>query len=355
MNNNENNIKNEIIKNYFEFDLIKCEENFDLESYKKIDLREIASVGNNFLPIVDTIKNFFNGGQSGLYYVDTGGGTLFKCKSGIGHRGGLTTASGDIGQSVLYHIPFNPIQLGISLALSSISSKLDDNIRISREILDFLETDKESKLESAFELLNQSFNRYKITGTSSSSIEIVSNILKESNESKTFYKKRLNDELKTKPIDFLKIQHEFNCYSKSVYINSYSRFLLSILEEKLSPEDIELDKKEIDSIISDYEDIKNSILKLDKKYKNRHILSKLYEKFLQLDEHIEFYPPLKKHVADSAHKVHGFEDKFIANCEKENMLTTFNNSLEYLNVILNKSNRLCIDKENIYLMVKEEE
>lgn len=94
---------NEIMNDKEKVDLTisLMDKGFNLSNYDKIPISTIGELGAIGVPIVEALEVISGAGGSGLYMVNTAGGTLFQCASKGAYIGGMTAATGEMGQAAL--------------------------------------------------------------------------------------------------------------------------------------------------------------------------------------------------------------------------------------------------------------
>ena len=106
-------------------------------------------------------------------------------------------------------MPIDPTTLMIAAALASIEKKLDNIIEMERQILTFLEEDKESEIEGDLKTLTNIVKEYKFNWDNSdyksSHHKLVLDIKRTAEQNIIFYQKQVADKLKDDP--FVHLQH----------------------------------------------------------------------------------------------------------------------------------------------------
>ena len=127
-------------------ELIKM--NIDMTETQKFPIEKAAGLGVAFQPLTQLISYAVGGaGQSGLYFVNTAGKTMFQ--SGGQFIGNLKAANGGVGGGLarMTQLPLDPTMLCMAVAIMSIEKKLDAIHEAQEEILAFLELKEQAKLK----------------------------------------------------------------------------------------------------------------------------------------------------------------------------------------------------------------
>ena len=117
-------------------ELIKM--NVDLTEAQKFPIEKAATLGVAFQPLTQLVNYSVGGaGQSGLYFVNTAGKTMFK--SGGQFIGNLQAANGGVGGGLarMTQIPLDPTMLFMAVAIMAVERKLDVILDAQKEILAF--------------------------------------------------------------------------------------------------------------------------------------------------------------------------------------------------------------------------
>ena len=219
----------------------------DEYNYTKYPIENLSALGVSIKPIVSAIQSV--GGESGLYYVNTGGKTMFTSQGK--YIGSLKTASGSVGggQARMTPIAIDPTLLFMSLALLTIENKLDGIKNIGQEIINFLKAKEKAKLRANLNTLNDILENYKFNFDNekykTNKHSLVQEIRKDSEESILLYRDSISSIIKKKELlhsnqeldtKVKKLIEDFNEYKNSLYIYSYSTFLEIMLLENFNNE-----------------------------------------------------------------------------------------------------------------------
>ena len=221
----------------------------------KLPIHELSNLGSAFaivaLEVVQAIGSSQN--SEGLYRCVfpegvTGKLAAFKDNPEF-NLGAIINANGIAGQarwkpveSKSAIMSFNPAAIAIAVAVFSINQKLDQIEDTTREILQFLQQDKESELEGAVNSLTDIFEHYRFNSDNDlwkgSQLTVATTIKGKAEHNIIFYRKRIKKAVSEKGHLYLnhqvdktvkEIQHNFKYYQLGVYLYAYASFLEVVL------------------------------------------------------------------------------------------------------------------------------
>ncbi|WP_346898828.1 hypothetical protein [Clostridium sp. UBA7503] len=219
--------------------------NIDIEEAQKFPIKKAAALGVAFQPLTQ-LSSYAAGscGQSGLYFVNTAGKTMFK--SGGQYIGNLQAANGGVGGGIarMTQIPLDPTMLCMAVAIMAVEKKLDAIHEAQKEILAFLEMKEEAKLKGNLNALADVLNNYKFNWDNEKYKDhkhiLVQDIKREAEQSIILYREQLTKALK-KNVLFHSNQNvkstlnktvaRLNDYQLALYTFSFSSFLEVMLLE----------------------------------------------------------------------------------------------------------------------------
>lgn len=132
--------------------------------YLKLPVDRLLTMGTAFQPLTTALQTAINGaGGSGLYYVNTGGKTMFQMKGTSNFIGSLQTSTGMVGggQAQMSPLACDPTMLFMAAALANIEKKLDDIKEMQQEMMDFLVQKEKAELKGNLTFLYDIYNNYK--------------------------------------------------------------------------------------------------------------------------------------------------------------------------------------------------
>jgi hypothetical protein len=219
--------------------------NIDLAETQKFPIGKAAALGVAFQPLTQLVSYVRGGaGQSGLYFVNTSGKTMFK--SGGQFIGNLQTVNGKVGGGLarMTQIPFNPTMLCMAVVLMTVEKKLDAIQEAQKEMLAFLEMKEEAKLKGNLNALADVLNNYKFNWDNEKYKDhkhiLVQDIKREAEQSIIFYREQLTKALNKNTlfhsgqevkVTLDKAMTHLNDYQLALYTFSFSSFLEIMLLE----------------------------------------------------------------------------------------------------------------------------
>ena len=219
--------------------------NIDMTETQKFPIEKAAALGVAFQPLTQLVSYAVSGaGQSGLYFVNTAGKTMFQ--SGGQFIGNLKAANGGVGGGLarMTQIPLDPTMLCMAVAIMAVEKKLDAIHEAQKEILAFLELKEEAKLKGNLNVLADVLNNYKFNWDNDKYKDhkhiLVQDIKCEAEQSIILYREQLTKALSKKTLfhsdqevkaTLNKTMARLNDYQLALYIFSFSSFLEVMLLE----------------------------------------------------------------------------------------------------------------------------
>lgn len=224
-------------------ELIKM--NIDMTETQKFPIEKAAALGVAFQPLTQLVSYAMGGaGQSGMYFVNTAGKTMFQ--SGGQFIGNLKAANGSVGGGLakMKQIPLDPTMLCMAVAIMAVEKKLDAIHEAQKEILAFLELKEEAKLKGNLNALADVLNNYKFNWDNDKYKDhkhiLVQDIKREAEQSIILYRERLTKVFSKKALfhsskdvkaTLSKTIARLNDYQLALYTFSFSSFLEVMLLE----------------------------------------------------------------------------------------------------------------------------
>lgn len=240
--------------------------NIDMTETQKFPIEKAAALGVAFQPLIQLVSYAAGGaGQSGLYFVNTAGKTMFQ--KGGKFIGNLQAANGGVGGGLarMTQVPLDPTMLCMAVAIMAVEKKLDAINEAQKEILAFLEMKEEAKLKGNLNALADVLNNYKFNWDNNKYKDhkhiLVQDIKREAEQSiilyreqitKAFNKKALfhsNQEVKA---TLNKTMARLNDYRLALYTFSFSSFLEVMLLENFDTNYLNSIASKIQEYSSDY-------------------------------------------------------------------------------------------------------
>lgn len=245
--------KNQIIK--AEYIPSASHDEIDTRSSFKLPVDDLSDLGSTFAIIASEIGRAIDDSHNseGLYrcvFPEGVTGKLATFKDNPEYNlGTIINENGLAGQarwkpfeakSAIMSI--NPAVIAIAVAVFNINQKLDQIEDTTREILQFLQQDKESVLEATVNTLADIFDHYRFNSDNDlwkvSQLTVVTTIKGKAEQSIIFYRKEIEKairETRRLHVNYQvdkagrKIQHHFKYYQLGVYLYAYASFLEVVL------------------------------------------------------------------------------------------------------------------------------
>ncbi len=212
-----------------------------IANYTQVPISRLASFGTAFEPLATAVQTAVNGaGGSGLYYVNTGGKTMFQMNGTNNFIGSLKTGAGKVGGGQAQMTPFacNPTMLFMAAALANVDKKLDTIQDMQKEMMDFLVQKEKSELKGNLTFLYDVFNNYKYNWNNemykNSNHTMVLQIRKEAEQKISFYREQIVAKVNKKSLihsdqtvnkQLQAVQDQFKDYQLALYTLAFSSFL----------------------------------------------------------------------------------------------------------------------------------
>lgn len=256
--------KQSIISQAMNMELVPVfpEEELNLSEYKKIPVAELSLLGagvSSILPPFRTVAQTisFNDGRHLYEALDKAGNPaklMYKFKDSdylisSRHEAGklaqtrFREVSGQTMQSV-QTIPIDPATMRMAMVLIDVERKLDKIQETQQDILNFMKSDKLSKMEGNAVFLSDILSNYKFNwdnATYKTNMHIkVLDIRQEAEQNISFYRKQIEALMNKSDFDLKgkmsAVQTEFRNYRLSLYLYGFSSFLEIMLQENFNQE-----------------------------------------------------------------------------------------------------------------------
>ncbi len=260
--------------------LLSVKNENELNNAVRIPIAELSTLGAgiaSLIPSLRTITQTTSVDTQGLYQLaNAAAGDSLKVAKNGNYWGAFKTAegaskfaqlknAGPMTATSVTTMPINPATILMAGALFSIEQKLNKIEDMEKEILQFLEIEKESQIEADVETLTNIISKYKLNWDNeqfiSGNYKIALDILRKARENMIFYQKKVADALKQKQVitahaltdakakDLLK---KFKYYRLSLYTYALASTLEIILGDNYEEEYIQNIRNEIDDRASSY-------------------------------------------------------------------------------------------------------
>lgn len=240
----------------------------DIGDFQKIPFAELAGLGGliaELIPQFRTVTETINIPMEGLFRAinpKTGEvmpDLMYKSKQvAEAFVGSLKHANGEFDQAAFVKVPgvkevttsvaaINPATLMIAAGIMAMSKKLDNIQEGQKNIMGFLEKDKESKLKGDLTFLLDVFKKYRLNWSNSTfrntQYNKTQDIEQEAEHNIDFYRSMLSGELKKKKFlvskldvkkNMQKLIENFSNYRLAIYIYAFASYLEIILLENFN-------------------------------------------------------------------------------------------------------------------------
>lgn len=272
-------------------DLVEMSESILLDTRSKLEnkqyislpLDQMATLGAgvaSLLPAFRTVTQTTSMNVDGLYRIaNMGVNDALKVAKNGNFWGAFKTAdgtskfaqlqaAGTAPVSTTTVMPIDPATIMMAAALYSIEQKLDNLAEMQKQILTFLEIEKESEIEADMEMLSSMLTKYKHGWDNehfiTSNHKLVLDIQRTARKNMISYQKNVTEALNAKKLfvsqskvnstldDLLK---KFKYYRLSLYIFSMASFVEIMLSGDFKEENILCVKEEIEKMSASYRDL----------------------------------------------------------------------------------------------------
>lgn len=361
-----------------------------LKGHIKISLSELSALGVGFASLPETFRTVTQTVDAdGLYrcvFPDGVTGKLAEFKDVSGNLGTIMDGNNIVGQAhwikadsqvMTTTIPYNPTVLFMAMTLMSIDKKLDKIQETQKDILRFLELDKESKIRGDLNTLTEILNNYKYNWDNGlykkSRLDLVQHIKRSASGNIDFYQNKINAGLeKKKSIHgnkdvkslLAEIEKLFKNYQLSLYIYAFSYFLEVMLMENFDNQYLDNVASEIEKQAIDYRTLYSECYEHIDEYTKSTIEARLLKSAstvgkltgetvakipiiskTQIDESLIAAGEFLNKVGDE--KSEKTMERYIGN--RDSGVEVFIDNINTVNKLHNKPLEMLFDSENMYL------
>lgn len=253
------------------------------KSTLSVPIAELATLGagvSSLLPALRTVTQATTINTSGLYQLANAGiGDVLKTAKNGNQWGALKTATGGskmaqfqevggLNTSNTMVMPIDPTIMMMAVALFAIEQKLGNIEEMQKQILFFLEFEKQAEVEADVETLLDIISRYKHNWDNEhfvkSNHKMVCDIKRTARKNILFYKKEVAQVLESKQFIFAHmkvnstlrdLQKDFKYYRLSLYTFSMSSLIEIMLSGNYKEENILEQKNDIEKLMMEYRDL----------------------------------------------------------------------------------------------------
>lgn len=274
----------------------------------------------------------------------------------------------------------NPYALLIIIALSIIEKDVKKIIAITKDILSFLQAEKESEIEADVQTLSSIISKYTVNFDNekfiSSNHKMVLDIQRTARKNMLFYEKRIEERANGKSFAisqnevesfFKKLNKEFKYYRMSLHTFALASFLEILLSGNFEEENVALIKEEIIEVSNNYINFHAMCLEQIKKISHTSIETNVVKgsgfitgsigKIFAKSKKEENVARGEKLIATSdklTDKSREIENTYVAALEdiKDPTTNVFIEKMEEMIFIFNRTGQICCDDESLYLVAE---
>ena len=367
----------------------------DLPQGRKLSvpIAQLSALGAgaaSLLPVLRTVTQSTEINMTNIYHwVNEGAGNTLKvAKNGNKWGAYLTSngkskfaqfqAAGPLSVTNTTTVPVNTVAIVMAVALFSIEQQLSNIAEMQKEILSFLETEKESEIEADIEILSNIITQYKHNWDNeqfiASNHKMVIDIQRTARKNMISYQKRVRDAIKDKKRLVLqsKIQttldemiKDFKYYRLSLFAFSMSSLIEIMLSGNFKEENILAIKEEIQKLAFDYREVYSEcslyLESLEKSSVESTVLKGVSATSKAVGKFIGSIPKIKDGTLDerlqtageqAGNKVKTIESDSVATfAEMSNPgISLFTEKMDDMIMIYNHTTDICFDNNSIYLI-----
>ena len=362
----------------------------NISQYNKISvpITQLSALGAgvaSMLPTFRTITQTTAGGDTLYRIANKAVGDIPKLAKDGNIWGAMKTASGSskmakfqqVG-SVNMVMPLNPATMMMAVALCSIEKQLGEIAAMQKQILSFLEVEKESEIEADIETLSNILEKYKHNWDNeqfiSSNHKLAVDIQRTARKHINSFQKRVKEAISAKQLLVMQskvhstldtLQKDFKYYRLSLFTFSMSSLVEIMLSGNFKEENIEGIKNEIEKLAFAYRDIHGEcsayLEKTEKNSVEQYLLKGVSATSKAMGKFIGNIPKVKDGQLDELLLDSGAKVDHRAKVTMEKVLESFAkmsnpgvsifiDKMEDLIQIYNHTTDICFDNDNIYLI-----
>lgn len=278
-------------------------------------------------------------------------------------------------------VPINPAVMLTAVALFSIEKELGKIEKLEKQILSFLEAEKESEIEADVETLTGIISKYKFNWDNdkfvASNHKLVLDIQRTARKNMDLYKKKLNGALSSQTIINTKLSINqslnenmklFKYFRLSLYTFSLASFLEIMLSGNFKEENVASIKTEISVLSEQYREMFEKcslyIEKMSHSSIETNVLKGLGTASKAVGKFIGSIPLIKEGQVDEFLQDSGEKVKKNADSLEKDYVKTFSEvrdpntsifigQMENVIAIYNHTEKISFDNENLYLVTDE--
>jgi len=244
------------------------------------ELSTLGAVVSSLIPALNTVTQTTPMSTQGLYILANAGvGDVLKVAKNGNFWGAFKTIeakskfaqlqeAGPLSASTTTVVPIDPATMLMAVALFSIEQQLGNIVEMEKQILSFLEVEKESEIEADIETLMNIITKYKLNWDNehfvASNHKMVLDIQRTARKNMNAYQKKVNEALNSKQLidaqakvnsSLKNLEKKFKYYRLSLYTFSLAALLEIMLSGNFKEENISGIKDEIRSLSERYREL----------------------------------------------------------------------------------------------------
>lgn len=358
-----------------------------------VPIAELATLGaavSSLIPAFRTITQSTSMPTEGLYRLadNAAKGTLKAAKNG-NLWGALKTADGtsklaqfqEVGSvtcSSSTVMPISPVVILMAVALHSVEKQLGNIADMEKQILSFLENEKQSEIEADVEMLTSMINKYKMNWDNEhyivSNHKLALDIQRTARKNMLSYQRTVADTLQTKKLlvgqtkintALNELIKKFKYYRLSLYSFALASLLEIMLSGNFKEENIQSTINEIERLSAEYRSQFEAgsayIERMSKASVEANVLKGVGITANALGKAIGSIPKIRDGQADEYLQDKGISIKKSVEESQKELLGTFSmvsnpntrgllNNLKDMAQIYNHTQAMCFDKNYVYLL-----
>lgn len=358
-----------------------------------VPIAELSTLGagvSSLIPALNTVTQTTTFATEGLYQLANAGvGDVLKVAKNGNFWGAFKTAdgaskfaqlqaAGPLSATTTTAAAINPATMMMAVALFSIEKELGNIAEMQRQILSFLEVEKESEIEADVETLMNIVTKYKINWDNehfvASNHKLVLDIQRTARKNMNAYQKKVNEVIKAKQFivaqnkvnsTLADLESKFKYYRLSLYTFSLASLMEIMLSGNFKEEYISGIKNEISEMSQTYRDIFGEcsvcLEKMGKSALEANVVKGLGTASKAVGKFIGSIPFVKEGPVDEFLQDKGAHLKSNAiEMEKKSVgaFAAIGNpgtgmlveKMQDMVQIYNHTSQICFDKENVYVM-----
>lgn len=356
------------------------ESEIGVSNYTKLPISRLATLGIAFDPLAAVVQNATTGaGGSGLYYVNTGGKTMFQMKGTDKFIGSLKTSTGLVGggQAQMTPFVFDPTMLFMAITLANIDKKLDRIKELQQEMMDFLVQKEKAKFKGNLTFLHDVYNDYKYNWSNemfrNNNHTAILAIKREAEQGIIFNREQIIANVNKKSLihsdqtvdkQLQAVQDQFKDYQLALYTLAFSYFLDVMLVGNYSGEYLSEISRKLDNYSIKYRELYTQcyeeILGYSSTSVQSSILKGISKTTMAVGKIVEKIPVVRETQADETLIAVG-EKLSDVEAEKNykqmkrlidrqsNFIRPFIENINTINKLCNTPVQILFDKENLYI------